>query len=156
MAAPTLSLDTLARVVNPQSWPTTVIILAITTVLYGLAFLLQRPSLSSKAPKLFGSYPIVGSIGFFTRRGDFLEEGIKAYPSRQSLFYVGKKPVVNLAGPSGRKVFFDSKELNLPAGYAALFSLRFRYPLTLTVAIDMLPYSMAHPRSPEPPIASRA
>ena len=117
MASLLPGLAALARAANPQNWPTTAVVLAATTLLYyGFTSLFGRPSWPSRAPKLFDSYPIVGATRFFSRRGDFLVDSIRANPSGQSAFYVGQKQVVSLSGPDGRKLFFDSKDLSLSAG----------------------------------------
>lgn len=77
---------------------------------------------SSKAPKLTSdTIPILGSLGFFTRRWDFYRTSRDESSTGSFSFWVGKLPVIGLAGDGGRKTFFEERGLDFGQGYGALF-----------------------------------
>ncbi|KAI1353474.1 cytochrome P450 [Xylaria sp. FL0043] len=83
------------------------------------------PGPVTQAPVEFTKYdwPILRSaVWFFRRRGDFLVEGIRASATGNFSFYVGQKHVVCISGFQGRKTFFESKDLNLAAGFVELLA----------------------------------
>jgi sterol 14-demethylase len=60
---------------------------------------------------------MVGSaLSFYSRRRDMITEGLAASDKGSFSFYVGRKHVVALGGPAGRKTFYESRGLNLSAG----------------------------------------
>ncbi|GAB7351153.1 hypothetical protein MBLNU459_g1606t1 [Dothideomycetes sp. NU459] len=78
-------------------------------------------SATAGAPKLVkGDWPLVGSLGFFSRRFDFHQQAARQSPTGQFTFHAGQYPVVGLSGEEGRRVFFETKALDLVEGYAAL------------------------------------
>ncbi len=82
-------------------------------------FVAARPPVPKNAPKLWNAYdwPLVGSaIRFYSRRRDMVMEGLAASPSGNFSFYIGRKHVVILSGPGGRKTYYDNKALNFSAG----------------------------------------
>ncbi|ROT39892.1 cytochrome P450 6A1 [Sodiomyces alkalinus F11] len=107
---------------SPSTWPTSVYALLFTLLVYGISELARRAPFPSKAPRLVDSIPILGALRFFTARGQFLSQSRDISPSGQYSFYAGKKQIIGLSGPDGRRTFFESRELNFPAGYAVLFS----------------------------------
>ena len=77
---------------------------------------------SSKAPKpTSDTLPILGSTGFFTRRWDFCRTSRDASSTGSFTFWLGRLPVVGLAGDGGRKTFFEERGLDFGLGYGALF-----------------------------------
>ena len=115
-----LTMETLLT----PSWPTALAVLL--PALYAGYSLLDRPSFPHNAPALFDSAPVVGALRFFSDRNNFLRGLAERSPSGQASFYFGKLRIVGLAGPEGRKTFFESRELDFNTGYYAslLFSHR--------------------------------
>ena len=75
------------------------------------------------APKLAKqSYPIVGSLKFFTARWDFFQDEIARSETGNFSFFLGKHPVVGLSGEQSRKVFFDNRGLGFSEGYVLAYS----------------------------------
>ena len=109
---------TAGSLMRPQSWPSSIWIALITTAVTLVFRLVRRPSVSSKAPKWWKGHdwPFVGSILFFRERFVFFQEAVRNSPTGQFSFFVGKKHVVGLSGPEGRKTFFDSKDLSFGDG----------------------------------------
>lgn len=94
-------------------------VLAFLTTAFLYAF--RRPSFTSRSPKLVSdTWPILGSLRFFTARWDFFRSARAHSPSGNFAFYAGAYPIVGLTGDEGRRVFFESRQLSLSAGYAAL------------------------------------
>ena len=99
---------------------------AVLSVAIGIftALSLARPSIPAKAPKLVqGSWPIVGSLGFFKSRWDFFNQAAKRSATGNFSFYVGRYHVVGVSGDAGRKAFFESRALNLAEGWVVLASI---------------------------------
>lgn len=59
--------------------------------------------------------PIFGALQFFTQRWDFWRHARDA-AGGSFTFFVGKHPIVGLSGVEGRKLFFESKELDIHEG----------------------------------------
>jgi len=77
---------------------------------------------SKNSPKQTSdTLPILGSIGFFTRRWDFFRASLERSPTNSFSFWVGKLPVIGLGGDQGRKTFFEERGLDFGQGYGALF-----------------------------------
>ena len=86
-----------------------------------LAYLFHRPPLPKNAPALTReAYPIIGSLGFFTRRWDWFQQAQRRSPTDNFSFYTGNHPIIAVAGIQGRKAYFESKHLSLGEGYQAL------------------------------------
>jgi hypothetical protein len=111
-----LTLSAAKAAANPQNWPVSVYVLLVSLVAYALGRLVSRPAFPSKAPRVFASWPVVGALGFFSRRAEFLEGMRAASQTGQYSFHFGKHRIVGLSGEDGRRAFFDSKELNIGAG----------------------------------------
>lgn len=106
------------RLLQPKAWPT--IMWAI--VLAGLALLLHllttRPSSSHAVPKLWkpDDLPILGAWRFYTHRQEMYYTAQRSTKTGNFSFFIGKKHVVGVNGPEGRRTFFDSKDLALNEG----------------------------------------
>ncbi|KAF2677482.1 cytochrome P450 6A1 [Lentithecium fluviatile CBS 122367] len=68
-----------------------------------------------------GNYPILGAVGFWTRRWDFFKEARSFSKSGNFSFHAGSNLLVCVTGEKGRRVFYDSRELRLEEGYSVLF-----------------------------------
>lgn len=93
---------------------------AVVFALWHLLF--TRPHASKNAPKAWNVYdwPVVGSaLSFYSRRRDMVLEGVAASQHGNFSFYVGKKHVIAMSGPDGRKTFYESRALNFSAGLEA-------------------------------------
>lgn len=98
-------------------------IAVVSVAVFGSIFiyLFHPRSFSQKAPKLASeSWPIIGSIQFFTERWSFFERQVALSHTGNFSFYAGDKPVVGISGDHARKLFFESKTMSLSDGYAAL------------------------------------
>ncbi|KAK2059706.1 cytochrome P450 6A1 [Colletotrichum caudatum] len=111
-----------SSVLRPHDWPMGVWVLLLTGLAYAVGSLVNRPSFPSNAPAMLKGYPVVGSPRFFSERGNFLNEGRKLAKSGNWSFYFGKKRLVGLGGPEGRRLFFESRDLCFTKGYGALFN----------------------------------
>ena len=84
-------------------------------------YLFHPPSFPPKTPRLASeSWPIIGSMQFFTERWSFFERQVARSQTGNFSFYAGDKPVVGISGDHARKLFFESKTMSLSDGYAAL------------------------------------
>ena len=82
-------------------------------------FVVARPPVPKNSPKPWNAYdwPLVGStFRFYSRRRDMVVEGLAASPSGNFSFYIGRKHVVLLSSPGGRKTYYENKAFNLSAG----------------------------------------
>jgi sterol 14-demethylase len=114
----------LETLVSSQAWSTSALIILITTI--GLAFLpiIRRPSFPSIAPLALEKdiLPVIGGLGFFTRRANFLGAGRDASKSGQFSFHYGPHPIVALSGEAGRSTYYTTRGLDLAAGFRHLFA----------------------------------
>lgn len=103
---------------NHAEWPTTIWVLALSTIIGLLFQLAWRPSFPKNAPTLWKpkDWPIVGAIAYFSDRKNFLVHGSQASKTGSFSYYLGKHQVVNTSGKEGRKTFFESKELSMAEG----------------------------------------
>ena len=77
---------------------------------------------SKQSPKPTNdTLPLLGSVGFFTRRWDFTRTSRDRTATRNFSFWVGKLPVIGLGGDDGRVTFFEERGLDFGQGYGALF-----------------------------------
>ncbi|KAJ3563624.1 hypothetical protein NPX13_g8133 [Xylaria arbuscula] len=115
----------LPTTIQPQEWPATIWALVLTSALALLIRVFRRPSLPPNAPKWYkkDDWPILGAISFYYgRRADFMKEALRDSKTGNFSFYVGKKQLIGVSGPEGRKIFFESKDLNFPQASPALQS----------------------------------
>ena len=111
----------LSMLVN--EYTTTFSIALISLSIFGIIFLylFHCQSFPQRAPKLASeSWPIIGSMQFFTERWSFFERQVALSQTGNFSFYAGDKPVVGISGDHARKLFFESKTMSLSDGYAAL------------------------------------
>lgn len=114
---------TIAAVTNYQNWPASVFVLLVVGLATLIARATWRPALPKAAPKLIREgYPVLGMLRFFSDRRRFIMDGMRSSKTGNFSFFFGKHPIVNAAGIEGRKVFFESKALNMSEGYAVLFT----------------------------------
>jgi hypothetical protein len=96
-------------------------ILSTAVLVSAFLYLFKRPSLPNDAPQLVSeSWPLIGSMQFFTQRWDFFQRQMAHSPTGNFSFYAGDKIVVGLSGEESRRVFFEHKHLDLNLGYGAL------------------------------------
>ncbi|GLA51272.1 hypothetical protein AnigIFM63604_007624 [Aspergillus niger] len=101
---------------------------ALTQCLYLIAVLLLVQCLRllwkhpfpANAPKLVSGYPLLGALQFFSDRNGFCRISKAASPSGNYSYYLGRHRMVGLCGPQGRKVFFESQDLDVDEGVAVL------------------------------------
>ena len=78
-----------------------------------------RPAFPANSPEPISSqetYPILGAVGFFTKRWDFYRDAISNSKTGSFSFYLGKHPIVGLSGHASRRKFFESKRLDFLEG----------------------------------------
>lgn len=88
-------------------------------------WLFQRPSIPKTAPpRTKASWPILGSLAFFTHRWDFCLRSRALSATGHFSFYAGQHPVIALSGTSesSRKLFFDSARLSAAEAYSVLLA----------------------------------
>ncbi|KAK5134759.1 hypothetical protein LTR08_006134 [Meristemomyces frigidus] len=101
----------------------TIAILAGSVAIFAsvLLYLSGKPALSKNAPTLTTeAWPVIGSLQFFTKRWDFMQRSMAKSETGNFTFYAGQHQVVGITGEEARKVFLESKQLDLSEGYAAL------------------------------------
>lgn len=112
-------LAVVRAVTEYQSWLTSIYVLLLTGVVTLLSSLAWRPSFPKAAPKMLREgYPILGALRLFSKPANFYHDGVHGSKTGNFSFYFGKNQVVGLSGSEGRKAFFESKAMNLWAGYA--------------------------------------
>lgn len=88
-----------------------------------ILYVFSKPAFPANAPKLTeDAWPLIGSTKFFTKRWDFYKNSVSRSQTGNFSFYAGKWPIVAVTGHANRKIFFESKQLSLQDGYAALLS----------------------------------
>lgn len=98
--------------------PFTILVSAILAVVFLLK--LRKPELPSNAPALISGLPIVGSWDYFTKRWDFYKTSLAKVGSKNFSFWAGDYHIVALSGEEARQTFFESRDLDLAAGYSVL------------------------------------
>jgi hypothetical protein len=64
------------------------------------------------------NFPITGAFGFWAKRWDFFRHARDHSPTGNFTWNAGPNTVVGLSGDSGRRLFFESKQLGFSEGYA--------------------------------------
>jgi hypothetical protein len=77
---------------------------------------LRRAPTKSAPPVCREDYPLTGAIGFWTKRWDFYKNAVKRSYTGNFSFHAGPNTIVALSGEKGRKLFFESRELNIHDG----------------------------------------
>jgi sterol 14-demethylase len=109
--------------------PFTISILLGTGIFYIIyRVIARRPPLPKGTPPLIkpgaGDWPVLGSLRWFSDRQRFMLNHITESISSNFSFYFGKHHIVGLAGPEGKKTFFESKHLDFGQGFVLLLLLR--------------------------------
>ncbi|CAI6100637.1 unnamed protein product [Clonostachys chloroleuca] len=104
--------------------PTTLWAIVLTGLVLLLHLLTTRKSFSHAVPKLWkpDDLPILGAWRFYTHREEMYRTAQRSTKTGNFSFFVGKKHVVGVSGPEGRRTFFDSKDLDLGEGFNDLFA----------------------------------
>lgn len=94
---------------------------AILSTLFGIfvavLFYARDTTFSDLTPKrVKGDLPIIGSLAFFTKRWEFQREAMRQSPTGHFTYHAGQYPIVGLSGDEGRRMFFESKALDLTQG----------------------------------------
>lgn len=125
---------------STQNWPSAVFAVSVGIFLLWGLIASWRPRFPNAAPKLLKkNLPIVGSLGFFTRRRDFCNDGASNSKTGNYSFSIGRYNVVGVSGLQGRKVFYESKELNMTDGYV------FPWILVMSVVALLRKYAAVMP-----------
>ncbi|KAI0389163.1 cytochrome P450 6A1 [Xylariaceae sp. FL0594] len=120
-----MSRSSLLATIAPREWPATVWVVLLTTTAVLFYRVFWRPAIPKNAPAWYkkGDWPIFGNVDFYYgKRADFYRDAIKASKTGNFSFYVGKKLIIGTSGPQGRKLFFESKDLNFPQAFAELLT----------------------------------
>lgn len=67
-------------------------------------------------PSIKDNWPLIGPIKYWTKRWDWFQEATKASLNGNFTFNVGKHVVVGVSGDEGRKIFMESKQLEMGSG----------------------------------------
>lgn len=96
--------------------PVTLFVLILAIYLYA------SPKVTYKniPPQARNVFPVIGAHKFFVKRWDWFEQEIARSKHGIFSFFAGDKLVIGMSGEEARKIFFESKDLNLGEGYAAL------------------------------------
>ncbi|KAI1753783.1 cytochrome P450 6A1 [Xylaria castorea] len=116
---------TLSTAIQPQQWSATVWVLLLTTAATLFFRVFWRPAFPKNGPKWYkkGDWPILGALEFYYgRRADFMKDALRASKTGNFSFYIGKKQLIGVSGEEGRKLFFESKDLNFPQAFAELLT----------------------------------
>ncbi|EMD85265.1 hypothetical protein COCC4DRAFT_76470 [Bipolaris maydis ATCC 48331] len=92
-------------------------IIVISTIAHRL---LTRRIPHDAPPEVRDNYPVIGPWGFWKRRWDWYKERISQSETGNFSFHAGPSMVVGLSGDTARKVFFESRQLHVGQGYAAI------------------------------------
>lgn len=76
-----------------------------------------RPSLPHTAPPFVREGYILAILRFFSDRRGFYLDGAAASWSGHFSFFFGKHHVVGVSGLEGRKIFYESKDLDMSEGW---------------------------------------
>lgn len=103
---------------NLEAWPASVWVVLLTGLATLATQLFRRPSLPKNAPGWWKGedWPIAGALRFYSARRDYFRNAVKHSSTGNFSFYIGKKQIVGLSGPEGRKTFFDSRDLSFTEG----------------------------------------
>jgi sterol 14-demethylase len=79
--------------------------------------LLRRKAFDRQAPPVTrANWPIFGDFGFWTARHEFWLAALNHARSGNFSFHIGKHRAVGTNSDEGRKLFFESKELDFGEG----------------------------------------
>lgn len=88
------------------------------------AYLFRKQPILKNAPAYYGSEntPLLGALNFFTQRYDFWQRARSQSKTGNFSFHAGKWAVVGVSGLEERKVFLESKALDMVEGYGKLLA----------------------------------
>ncbi|KAM5466145.1 putative sterol 14alpha-demethylase [Microsporum ferrugineum] len=113
----------LEYILQNQGLSAIILSLLLVSLVALLACLPRQLPFPDGAPKLLSEgYPVIGMLRFFSDRYNFYTDGIAASNTGSFSFYFGQHQIVGVSGPEGRKMFFQSKSMDLNEGYTALLS----------------------------------
>ncbi|KAH6716086.1 hypothetical protein BKA61DRAFT_337419 [Leptodontidium sp. MPI-SDFR-AT-0119] len=96
---------------------TGLVVLVALVAFAAMASLAGQASLSWAVPTLVREgYPILDMLRFFTDRRNFYLDGVAASRSGHFSFYFGKHYIIGVSGLEGRKIFYESKALDMSEG----------------------------------------
>lgn len=96
---------------------------SLTLAVFTAYLFINNRRVPGKAPPLVkGELPFTGPLKYWTKRWEFFQEAARYSSTGQFSFHVGQHHVVGVTGDEARKVFLESKDFNMSAGYAALFA----------------------------------
>ena len=79
--------------------------------------LFRRKPFDEKCPPTTkANWPIVGDLGFWTARHDFWKAAIAQTGLQDFSFHMGKHRLIGTSSAEGRKLYFESKDLNFGEG----------------------------------------
>jgi len=111
----------LHQLAGPYALPVAFVIVIAAALSSIFISLFGRPRLPKNAPQMTSDqWPIIGSLGFFNRRWDFVRESASKTNTHNFTFFAGQYPIVALTGEPSRKLFFEHRGLDFTEGYAAL------------------------------------
>lgn len=104
--------------------PTTVVlvagVVAFASVVICYIFYWPRMKFPYNAPRFTSlSYPLFESTSFFTGRWDFYGQSIAQSGTGSFSFFLANLPVISLSGGVECQVFFESRQLDLNAGWVS-------------------------------------
>lgn len=98
--------------------PSTVLLLSATILLVAYVGIHSyNRRVPTNAPQVArGELPLMGALGFWTKRWDFFRSNRESAASGNFSFHAGPHTVVGLTGEKGRQLFFESRELGFSEG----------------------------------------
>lgn len=111
-----------AAILSPQNWSPSVLLLVASVAIFAVIRLSKRAAFHSGAKWTDRGVPILGSLPFYTRRGDYLREGKERSANGHFNFFFGPYPIVAISGEAARSAYFTTRGLDLSAGFKKLFS----------------------------------
>lgn len=102
---------------NLKAPVTLLVVLLLALVLPVVHLLVKRPRLPKNVPTLLRGWPVVGSVGFYTERFDFVGRIKSKMPNRHFTFFYGRYPIIAMTGETGRSAFFNTRFLDLKSAY---------------------------------------
>lgn len=113
----------LASMASGSTFVLPVVLASLVAVSSLLVYLLHKTALPANAPaQTRATWPILGSVQFFTQRWDFYKRAMSQSKTGNFSFYAGQWPVIALSGLEERKLFFEDKRLGSAEAYAALLA----------------------------------
>lgn len=95
--------------------------LSVLALLFGASYLVvsrltSRVVFSAASPSVLAGWPLLGSLGFFRARNDFLKDGQDRSGNGHFSFYYGPHSIVAVSGEAARATVYGSRGLNLGKG----------------------------------------